>query len=46
MGDFLKGKHSENTDYDESIVLRLIEKVAEHESKFTGEYNFGMAVNV
>jgi site-specific DNA recombinase len=34
------------TEYDESLIRRLIEKVAVYEDKFTMEFKFGVTIDV
>jgi len=46
MGDFLNGQSTVITEYDESLVRRLIEKVTVHEDKFTVEFKSGVIVDV
>ena len=46
MGDFLKGQSTAITEYDESLVRRLIEKVTVYEDKFTVEFKSGVTVDV
>ncbi|MBS4031644.1 MAG: integrase [Clostridiales bacterium] len=46
MGDFLKGQTTTITEYDESLVRRLIEKVTAYEEKFTVEFKSGVTVDV
>ncbi|MDD4679999.1 MAG: zinc ribbon domain-containing protein [Clostridia bacterium] len=46
MGDFLKGQPTAITEYDESLVRRLIEKVTVYEDKFTVEFKSGVTVDV
>ncbi|MFZ3132412.1 MAG: recombinase family protein [Desulfosporosinus sp.] len=45
MGDFLKGQPTAITEYDESLVRRLIEKVTVYEDKFTVEFKSGVTVD-
>ena len=46
MGDFLKEQPTAITEYDESLVRRLIEKVTIYEDKFTVEFKSGVTVDV
>ncbi|HHT83271.1 MAG TPA: resolvase [Clostridiales bacterium] len=46
MGDFLKEQPTAITEYDESLVRRLIEKVTIYEDKFTVEFRSGVTVDV
>ena len=46
MGDFLKGQPTAITEYDESLVRRLIEKVIVFDDKFTVEFKTGVTVDV
>lgn len=46
ISDFLKGQPTAITEYDESLVRRLIEKVTICENKFTVEFKSGVMVDV
>lgn len=46
MGEFLKGQPTAITEYDESLVRRLIEKVTVYEDKFAVEFKSGVTVDV
>jgi len=46
MGGFLKEQPTAITEYNESLVRRLIEKVTVYEDKFTVEFKSGMTVDV
>ena len=46
MSAFLKEQPTALTEYDESLVRRLIEKVTIYEDKFTGEFKSGLTVDV
>ena len=46
MGEFLKRQPTAITEYDESLVRRLIEKVTVYEDKFTVEFKSGVTVDV
>ena len=46
MGTFLREQLTEITEYDESLVRRLIEKVTVYEDKFTVEFKSGVTVDV
>ena len=46
MGDFLMGQPTTITEYDESLVRRLIEKVIVYEDKFTVEFKSRVTVDV
>lgn len=46
MSTFLKEQPSIITEYDETLVRRLIEKVTIHEGKFTVEFKSGLIVDV
>lgn len=46
MGEFLKRQPTAITEYDESLVRRLIEKVTVYEDKFTVEFKSGVTVAV
>ena len=46
MGDFLQAQSTIITEYDESLIRRLIEKVTVFEDKFTVEFKSGMTVDV
>lgn len=46
MDTFLREQPITITEYDESLVRRLIEKVTVHEDVFTVEFKSGVAVNV
>ena len=46
MGTFLQGQPTAITEYDESLVRRLIEKVTVNENKFTVEFKSGVTVDV
>jgi len=41
MSTFLKEQPTTNTEYEEALVRRLIEKVSVHEDKFTVEFKSG-----
>jgi site-specific DNA recombinase len=48
MSAFLN-KHKQSptiTEYDETLVRRLVEKVTIHESKFTVEFKSGLTVDI
>jgi len=46
MGAFLREPPTAITEYDESLVRRLIEKVTVYEDKFTVEFKSGVTVDV
>ena len=46
MSAFLQEQPTALTEYDESLVRRLIEKVTVYEDKFTVEFNSGLTVDV
>lgn len=46
MGDFLKEQPTAITEYDESLIRRLIEKITVYEDKFTVEFKSGVTVDV
>ena len=46
MGGFLKEQPTAITEYNESLVRRLIEKVTVYEDKFTVEFKSGVTVDV
>lgn len=46
MGTFLKEQPTALTEYDESLVRRLIEKITVHEDKFTVEFKSGVTLDV
>jgi site-specific DNA recombinase len=46
MSAFLKEQPTALTEYDESLVRRLIEKVTIYEDKFTVEFKSGLTVDV
>jgi site-specific DNA recombinase len=46
MGTFLREQPTTLTEYDESLVRRLIEKVTIYEDKFTVEFKSGVTVDV
>jgi site-specific DNA recombinase len=46
MGDSLMGQPTAITEYDESLIRRLIEKVTVFEDKFTVEFKSGLTVDV
>lgn len=46
MGDFQKGQPTTLTEYDESLVRKLIEKITIFEEKFTVEFKSGVTVEV
>jgi len=46
MGGFLKEQPTAITEYNESLVRRLIEKVTVYEDKFTVEWGSGVTVDV
>jgi site-specific DNA recombinase len=46
MSAFLKDQPIALTQYDESLVRRLIEKVTVYEDKFTVEFKSGVTVDV
>ena len=46
MGTFLREQSTEITEYDKSLVRRLIEKVIVYENKFTVEFKSGLTVDV
>ncbi len=46
MGAFLRDQPTEITEYDESLVRRLIEKVTVYEDKFVVEFKSGVKVDV
>ena len=46
MGVFLREQPTKITEYDESLVRRLIEKVTVYEGKFTVEFKSGVTVDV
>jgi len=46
MSSFLQEQPTAITEYDESLVRRLIEKVTVFEDKFTVEFKSGMTVDV
>jgi site-specific DNA recombinase len=46
MGAFLREQPAEITEYDESLVRRLIDKVTVYEDKFTVEFKSGVTVDV
>jgi site-specific DNA recombinase len=46
MGAFLREQPSAITEYDESLVRRLIEKVTVHEDKFSVEFKSGVSIDV
>lgn len=46
MDAFLPEQPTALTEYDESLVRRLIEKVTVHEDKFSAEFKSGVTVDV
>lgn len=46
MGVFIKEKPTEITEYDESVVLFIFNKVTIHDDKFTLEFNSGVVMDV
>ncbi len=46
MGEFVRRQPTAITEYDESLVRRLIEKVTVYEDKFTVEFKSGVTVDV
>ena len=46
MGTFLREQPTALTEYDESLVRRLIEKVTVYEDKFIVEFKSGVMVDV
>lgn len=46
MGTFLREQPTALTEYDESLIRRLIEKVTVYEDKFTLEFKSGVTVDV
>ncbi|WOC32443.1 MULTISPECIES: site-specific recombinase [Caproicibacterium] len=46
MSAFLREPPTEITEYDESLVRRLVEKITIYEHKFTVEFKSGVAVDV
>ncbi len=46
MGTFLREQPTALTEYDESLVRRLVEKVTISEDKFTVEFKSGVTVDV
>ena len=46
MRTFLKEQTTTITEYDETLVRRLIEKVTAHKDKFTVEFKSGLSVDI
>ena len=46
MGTFLREQPTALTEYDESLIRRLIEKVTVYEDKFTVEFKSGLTVDI
>jgi len=46
MSAFLQEQPTALTEYDETLVRRLIEKVTVYEDKFTVEFKSGLMVDV
>lgn len=46
MNEFLRKQSTIITEYDESLVRRLIEKITIHDDKFTVEFKSGLTVEV
>jgi site-specific DNA recombinase len=46
MGTFLREQPTALTEYDESLVRRLIEKVTVYENKFTVKFKSGVSIDV
>ncbi len=46
MSDFLKDQPTTLTEYDESLIRRLIEKVTVNEDKFTVDFKSGVTMDV
>ena len=46
MSEFLKGQPTAITEYDESLVRRLVEKITVYEDKFTVEFKSGVTADV
>ena len=46
MGDFLKEQPTVITEYDETLVRRLIEKVTVYVDRFSVEFKSGVTVDI
>ena len=46
MSTFLKEQPTTITEYDETLIRRLLEKVTIHEDKFTVEFKSGLTVDI